>query len=189
MKQYCVDLNFDVPAFIDTSFIDTTPKDAYQHRVSLFQYINPRFLLLLHELGITVYHVPEVFYRKANSSGMIHADNLNDTMSKDPTDFVRINFSFFGKDSVMNWYRINDDEEATISISSTGAPSYKYTSEQVTHIHSQSVSFPSIVQVGIPHNVTASSEDRICYSLMPLKNNIRLSMDEAIEIFKPYIKV
>jgi len=189
MKQYCVDLAFDIQPFIDISFINTIPKDAYQYKASLFQHINPKFLLLLHKLELTVYNIPEVFYCRANHSGMIHADNLNDTISKDPTDFVRINFSFYGKDSVMNWYSVNADTESSISISTTGAPSYKYNPDQVTHIHSQSVSFPSIVQVGIPHNVTTGNEDRICFSLMPLKNNMRLSMNEAIEIFKPYIKV
>jgi hypothetical protein len=189
MKNYCVDLKFDIPPFIDTSFIETIPKDEYQYKASLFQHINPRFLLLLHNIGLTVYHIPEVFYCRANSSGWIHSDMLNDTVSKDSKDFTRINFSFLGKNSIMNWYSVNNDEESSIAVTSIGAPSHTYKSEQVTHIHSQSVSFPSIVQVGIPHNVTTSNEDRICYSIMPLKNNIRLSMDEAIEVFKPYIKV
>jgi hypothetical protein len=66
-----------------------------------------------------------------------------------------------------------------------------YNKDEVTLVHRQSVKFPSIVQVGIPHNIFNPDEDRFCVSIMLRKktDNNNLTMSNAVNLFSNYITV
>ena len=63
-----------------------------------------------------------------------------------------------------------------------------YNSNEVDLIHSQSVGYPSLVQSGIPHNVTNFKGIRNCISIMLYtKSGNFLTMSQATHLFSKYI--
>jgi diaminopimelate epimerase len=89
----------------------------------------------------------------------------------------------------MCWYEIIDKTDKSINITSTKTSSIQYTSNEVKEIERTKVYNPTIVQVGIPHNIIDVTEDRLCISLVPIHKftSKRVTMTESIEIFKDYL--
>jgi hypothetical protein len=92
----------------------------------------------------------------------------------------------------MHWYSLKPE----IHISKQNAtqadtPYTLYQPEEVYHVHSQSVKWPSIVQTGVPHNITNhTKEPRWCISCdISLKSTptAGLTWAQALEVFDPWI--
>ena len=82
----------------------------------------------------------------------------------------------------MHWYKLKVELVTDVKINSIGKPYYVYTRNQVKREHSQVVGKPSLVQVGVPHNISTGEEDRLCISLVIFKDDARLSMQQAMEL-------
>ena len=129
----------------------------------------------------------EVFYTFPNGKLSIHVDDT------EPGDFTKINWIFGGKDSQMIWYNtIAQSKEITISPNYRNTPSIQYKPDEVVHVYSNHLQGPNIVQVGCPHSIMNSDEERFCVSVV-FKNKKttnfqkRPTIQESIEIFKDYI--
>jgi hypothetical protein len=100
-----------------------------------------------------------------------------------------------GSDHMMNWFQIKNpitQKLVDTKISdNTNIPSrnyISYTHDEVELVHSHSVGYPSIIQAGIPHNVTNLSGIRRCISIALFDRFRRpLTIAQASRVFAQYI--
>lgn len=128
--------------------------------------------------------IAEVFRRPNKEISTIHSDD------KDLGDYSKMNWIFGGTDSLMNWYKIKEDIDLP-KIYKTSIKSYSllYRMDQVHLLYSEAFRGPSIVQVGVPHNIINLKDERFCVSVVFKDKTLgrRPGMAEAKEIFKDYI--
>jgi hypothetical protein len=179
LNPYCTNLNFNnIPLFKEG--VNVSMFKSVQTRGNVDLHLHPDLINFLDSLGIKISFF-ETFGLLANSKEYIHTDSLSG-------DYVKLNYIFGGKNSKMNWYSVKPNLNKTSSITSIGTQYLKYDIEEVELVYSQSVNFPSIVQVGIPHSITNPDTWRICISLIIIdSNHKRISMSVAQKIFKNYI--
>jgi hypothetical protein len=146
--------------------------------------INHELISLLGTLNLTIVWI-SLFYTPPFHFTEIHTD-VDDSAIRG--DYTRLNYVFGGKNSLMNWWKpklgiLNIGKNTEI-----GSPYVGYDISEVDLVDTQQVKFPSIVQVGIPHNIQNLEEPRYCLSLVLRKqNNTRLTIAESLEIFKHYL--
>jgi len=193
MTTYHHSLNFNIDLLKDSINITDLPRilngeKAYHSLVDIKENINPVMLEFLEEIGLFVYYC-EIFYSKPNFFSQIHID-ANATRR----DFAKINWVFGGKDSVMNWYKSKDDIIRAEKSVPNGPNSFSYIMYQpheVDVLHSAPLGIPSVVQVGIPHNIINPTEDRYCIGLALATNTnnkiYRPTMQESLELLSKYL--
>jgi len=190
---YCIDLHFDYDPIINKEkFLVPPTNKVYMSMLNLFEVVSAKFLIEIGKTGITFSNNAELFYTQKNQNGILHRDiSLTgpDGVIKED-DYVKINFMFGGDSSLMNWYTPNENSVAIKSNShNTGSPAERFIRSEVTHVHSATINYPSLVQVGIPHDITNNTiEDRYVICLVPICNNKRMTMELALEKLKPFIK-
>jgi hypothetical protein len=205
MNLYSTTLKFDLPLFktnlTPVEFLKNHPlwedsikknPNSMSHikldwQTNLSDQLNQFFLD--HDLEI---RLCEVLYKPPNAFSKIHIDG-NDPSKNDLT---KINWVIGGEDSKMVWYDIKDSYYAkplsdSLVKTSTSYAAYAivYIPEDVNEVYSENIRGPSLVQVGIPHNVITNSQARWCMSIIfrDLKLGRRPTMMEAREIFKQYL--
>ncbi len=144
--------------------------------------INKEFKEVLSSLNLTINHI-ESFYKPATAGfSMVHIDLLGGDISK-------INWIFGGKDSSMNWFESLPGKAVVQSTNSIGAKYLVANKEDIVLIDSCKLKSPSLVQVGILHNVTNLVEDRFCVSVCFVDNitNKRVTFETAATRLAPYI--
>lgn len=179
MNPYCTNLNFNIPVFRDSVDLEkfTSCYQMQGHRSDL----NPTLLKFLLTKNIKVFFF-ETFFLLPDNREVIHIDHLSG-------DYVKLNYVYYGNNSKMNWYKPKDEIKKSISTTPIGTKFISYNKNEVDLLHSQSVGFPGLVQVGIPHSITNPEDKRLCISLV--LHNLkckRLTMNESLEIFKEYIE-
>jgi hypothetical protein len=201
MNTYTIPLNFDLPLFktnlSPVDFFKSHP--VWQNDVKMNFRITTRFTLnakidLTKEINeFFLDHGQEIiwseiFYKSSNMESKIH----NDTKSLG--DYSKIIWVFNGEDSKMNWYNIKDFHDANIKDNqvvhtSMGSKVIEYEPEEVDLVYSENVRGPSIIQVGIPHNIKTGNQDRWAFgiSFVDYKLDRRPTFLEAKEIFKQYL--
>lgn len=100
-------------------------------------------------------------------------------------DFIRLNYVYCDGKSSMNWYRLKKgvrvDIEDIKKPTSIGTYFCRYHPDQVEKVATDELVFPSLVQVGCPHDVINQDKPRLCIALC--LNNItdgsRLTMEQA----------
>ena len=94
-----------------------------------------------------------------------------------------------GKKSLMCWYSSKEGVTNHINYTAIETKSINFTPNEVTLLHRQNVASPSIVQVGIPHNIINAAEERWCLSLVPIDitTNKRITFERTLEIFKDLV--
>ena len=178
MNKYCNHLNLDFPLFKENVDVNQF-KQVYHTRGDVAIHLHPALLDFLNSINLQVTHL-EMFYSKPEFKQKIHIDNTGN-------ECVKINYVFGGANSIMNWYTIKDNIVPTIKETRIGTKYISCAEDEVNLVHQSVVKFPSLIQVGVPHNIINSSEDRLCVSLMLSRNKIHITMNEALTIFKPYI--
>jgi len=196
--NYCVDLNLDLSLFNTT----LSPINFLKLRPDWANNIKTNSILAKHtklDLSTEItqevkdffdqhnfyIEVVEVFYLFPNDSMSIHSDRAI------PGDYAKVNWIYGGKDSVMKWYKILAASTAPTYTTPINSPSLQYKPYEVELVHTQPVGHPSLVQVGCPHNVVNGPEERFCVSIVFKHNSTRerVTMYEALEVFKEYIKL
>jgi hypothetical protein len=180
MTNNCVDLNLKIdPISLEMRNI---LKNGYQTEIALNR-LNPILIKVLEKHNVHISYA-ESFYSEPNFVQTIHTDNLGG-------DYVKLNYIYGGKGSVMKWYKVNAD---SISVGEKFSPGMTSTSyipwlpHQVECVQTATVSFPSIVQTGCPHNIVNSTEPRLCITLLLYDPIIgRLSMADACERLAKFI--
>ncbi len=196
MNKYCLDLKFDVPPLkpgTDLSYYMTSPHSNINE-----SHLNTEFLdffqSIKEDCAIGSF---EVFYMTPNSTSGIHVDQLNLTEVV-LGDFTKINWVYNGKESTMNWYKPKDIESVRnkkikvgVIKTSNNKPNFylPFDYDEVDLAHAQQVNFPSLVQVGVPHNIHTSNEHRVCVSLSfgSFKEYRRYTWDESVSVLQKFI--
>jgi hypothetical protein len=186
MNNYCVDLNLPIPLSESISdvvgFLKQYNKGHFQISKEL---VSNELKLLFAKCNLGI-RLVEVFYRIPNAIGNIHSDL--DIVG----DYSKLNWIYGGEGSSMKWYKINKTYTRNTTTHTTAINSYAlyYKDTEVDLVHSQSVGNPSLVQVGIPHNVINGPAERFCVSIVfeNLVTKRRPTFREGLELFKNYIK-
>ena len=178
MNPYCTNLNFNIPVLRDSVDLEKFTV-SYQLR-GQHSDLNPTLLKFLIAKRVKVFFF-ETFFMLPSNAEDIHIDQLSG-------DYVKLNYVYYGHNSKMNWYKPKAEIKKSASITSIGTQFVSYDKTEVDLLHSQIVGFPGLVQVGVPHSITNFEDKRLCISIV-LHNmqNKRLSMNEALVIFKDYI--
>ena len=199
MTDYCINLNLDIEPIDGVETLQNCINDSteYVHYHSTLV-LNSKYIVFLLKLGLVIDHI-EIFHSTPNMFTPIHSDIGQVPFT--PGDIVKLNYVYGGKDSVMNWWEPiagathtlsptrNNDENSPGSIPAGPiiGESHGYKVKDLNWLHSSSIGHPSIVQVGIPHNVQNREEERYCLSVVLLKDGKRLTMSDAKAIFAQYI--
>ena len=178
----CLNINLDIKPLREELDINSYGTTEYT-RVKLND-INHELISFLSTLNLTISWAV-VFYTAPFGFTGIHVDIDNNNKSN---DYVKLNYIFGGRNSVMCWWKQKDNVSSTLLRTVAGSGYMPFEIHQVDLIDEQQVKFPSIVQVGIPHNIKNFEEPRYCLSLVLKKRyRTRLTMAESIELFKQYL--
>lgn len=120
----------------------------------------------------------EIFFTPPMAHTTIHADGHE--------DIIKLNWIIGGAGSIMQWWKPRN--ENPIVYTEHNSPTIRYKISEVSLLHTAVIAQPSMVQVGIPHNILNSAEHRWCISLIPVRksNKTRLTWAEGLEIFGRY---
>ena len=169
---YCKSVSIPYDPIVDTKIVTNIQR---QHVKFNTTQLNPEFIEYLKSLNIYVSFV-EVFYTKPNTTTDIHID-------ASPGDITKINYIYGGTDSQMIWYVPNDETCGETKVTCVNSNYVAFTKDEVTQVYADTLTKPSIVQVGAPHNIINRNEARHCLSMVITENYKRITMDRAIEIF------
>lgn len=180
MNQYCNRLTININPLI-TSF-DLYSIKEYHSQIDMSN-VNLEFIDLLDSIGLKITFVP-IFYTKPYQLTPIHSDGLHQD-----SGFVKLNFVYNEEDSIMVWYKPKILKTLSMLTVATKKPFIQYSIKEVDEIHRQSLHGCSLVQVNEPHNVLVFSKPRYSLSLTPMRkeDSSRLSMNEALTIFKDFV--
>ena len=176
MNKYCVSLNFNIPALRENIIL--SPHSDHIKKLNL-KLINPKLTSIFDKLNVSVGSLQHLSY-PPYFTGIIHIDN-------EGGDYIKLNWIYQGSSSIVNWYEPIDTIIKPANVISREYQFIKYDNSEVKLLHSQQINMPSIIQVGIPHNIINYSEPRECLSMVLCLNGKRITMSESIELFKNYI--
>jgi len=181
MVNNCVNLNFNIhPIPVDDHVI---LRQSYQHPID-FRRLNPLLISILKSVNLCISY-SESFRSKPHYDQLIHTDDVGG-------DYVKLNWAYGGANSTMSWYKINPEtpQPDIRGTKELGTPYLLWDNDQVELIETATVGFPSIVQVGCPHNVTNYEEERLCISLLirDITTRKRSTMEQACERLSSYIQ-
>ena len=155
MSTHCVPLNLTInPVTVDHS----TLKKQYQTSIPL-KLLNSDIITIFQKYSIKINYA-ESFYSPPNYTQPIHTDVAGG-------DYVKLNFVYDGFGSNMHWYKVKEGM-TTNNINVTpdsGTPYIPWDPSTVELVESNPLAYPSLVQVGCPHNVTTKDKHRLCISL------------------------
>lgn len=186
MNIYCRDLSIPLMHPLkDPSILNQTGSEPEIWFASIDD-VNSEFANWLDSQGLVMTYPPLLFYTPAGGQCGIHIDGFG------VTDRACMNFIVQGIGSIMHWYNL----KPTVEISQQDAtqadtPYTLYQPNQVEHVHSQVVKWPSIVQTGVPHNITNhTTEPRWCISCdvsFKTSPEAGLTWIQAMETFKQWM--
>ena len=131
--------------------------------------------------------VGELFYTAPQNSIRWHVD----VSDQSPVfDYVKFNFIWCEHDKhYMEWGdTCVPGYTPTVGYTTVGSPRMIYDSKEIVKTESVIIDKPILVNVGVPHRaVNCGVTGRWCLSLIPKKDNKRISFEEALEIFSEYV--
>jgi hypothetical protein len=182
MNQICYNLNLPIPLFKEG--INPFSFSKERHTIlDIDKVLNLDIIEWFSNFSLKIISV-EVFYSPPSFISGIHADC-------NAGDINKINWVFGGENCKMNWYSIkhvNASQTSALTSVETDYIPYRYS--DVDLLHSEVLKSPSLVHVGMPHNVSNSMHDRWCVSIVyaDVLTNKRPTMEESVNLFKSYIK-
>jgi hypothetical protein len=188
MNEYCFDLNLDIPPLRQELSLDDLPKERWN--LISANAINPDLLSFLKTKGIDISVVSSFYDGGSNFEQDIHIDFP--TMC-DMTKLIWV----WGDYHIMNWYMPVDQNDSNFIIDNNstnptnGIRNYSvYNRQSLNVVHTSKIGFPSLIQVGIPHQGRnfAGVRRSLTIILHDTTGNV-IPMQTAKSIFEPYIKV
>jgi hypothetical protein len=183
MNNYYADLNLNVPLFQPGIVVDNLSKKSISKLTPFEDYISNELIDLFSLVNVYIRSV-ELFYLNPNQTGGIHID-------AEGGDFVKINYVFGGEGSIMNWYTVKPEQIPRFGVTPSNTFYWNWRPEQVDLIHSHVVKFPTLVQVGKPHQVNSADECRLCVSIIIADKSTGkfIKFEDAYNIFKPFMNL
>ncbi|CAB4241599.1 hypothetical protein UFOVP71_137 [uncultured Caudovirales phage] len=183
MNNYYADLNLNVPLFKAHVVVDNLPKESLSKLTPFEEYISDELIELFSTLNVYIRSV-EIFYCNPHHVGGIHVD-------ADGGDFVKINYVFGGEGSLMNWYAVKPNQTPKFGTTPVRTFYWNWKPEQVDLVHSHTVKFPTLVQVGKPHQVNTTDEARLCVSIIVANKATGkfIRFEDAYNTFKPFMNL
>lgn len=181
MAQYAHDLNLLTPLF--KAEIDPFLFPKVRHTRLGLEVLSNDIIQLFDRLNLKI-NLVEVFYSRPFLTSGIHIDSSGGDINK-------INWVFGGAECEMNWYSVNQHSAAKeIKNTMIGTDYLQFATNEVTLEASKVLHSPSLVHVGIPHNVQNKSQDRWCVSVVYKTKDTdrRPTMAQSLEIFKEFVK-
>ena len=132
----------------------------------------------------------ELFHLKSNPANEGEYNKL--PIHLDDEDFdnhVKINFVYCNTPSKMNWFVCKDPSKLKCLKTPTGTDYILAEEEDCELLYSAQVGQPSLVNVGMLHNISAVDSERYCFSFPLIKDNKPLCWNQAEEIFKDYVSL
>ena len=149
--------------------------------------VSDEFRSWLDSLGLVITYPPLIFYTPKGKQCGIHIDGHSPD-----ADRAVMNWCVQGAGSMMHWYKLKEGEQPfETTDTQAGTPYIQYHPNQVNHLYSHVVKWPTIVQTGIPHNIHNNVwEPRWLISCDISRKETPeagLTMAEASEVFKKWI--
>jgi hypothetical protein len=181
MNNYCTYLNLPFPLFKEGIESSQFPKTNHI-KLNKDEVLNNDLQNWFTSLKLEI-HIVEVFYTQPNTTSTIHIDSIGG-------DYTKLNWQFGGKNSVMNWYSINEQITPEYKITPVGSTYTRFEQHEVTKVNTQRIQNPSLIQVGAPHNIENFSEERWVVSVVykyPSAIYRRPTWTESLSIFNEYL--
>ena len=179
MSQYCKPLNLNLQVVANQSILEDFKKQ-YMSFIDANNVLHPDFKEFLKSKNVYAHHV-EAFYSPPNFEQPIHIDDQGG-------DYTKINFVWGGTDSIMHWYTPKEGLTIEPKVTPIDTKYFGFEKDEVNLLESAVVHSPSLIQVGIPHNITNPNEHRLCVSVVICHNDeSRITMQEASSIFSEYL--
>lgn len=186
MNKYCNHINFKMFPLKHFDF-DWNPRSNPTVSDIPVDQVNPELNKIINDLGVYVSWI-QIFYRPKNDFCSHHMDNRGG-------DYIKINWAFRGVGSRMTWYSVNPaaniDYANAIHTTEANSEYIVYKTGDLILEHTAEIveGIPAIVQVGIPHHIDNQIDQRYCiaFSINDIKTHRRLTMQQAIDIFKDYL--
>ena len=180
MNNYCIDLNLNIPFFNDEKYVYQLKIDNKRHQRIDHANINPEIFEFFKSKNLKI-GLAESFFRRPGDpfNPEIHKDAINFT------DASKINWVYDSGDSVMEWYKpINNNIKTNKT--AIGVSYEYYDIADLELVHTQHVGFPSLVQVGLPHNIANITSDRLCISVLfiDIETSSYIPFEKAKMIFQ-----
>jgi hypothetical protein len=175
--KYFNQINIPVNPLIDT--YDLSSQVTMHERIDIAN-VNPDLISLFRTKNIEIKMV-ECFYRKPMQCSSIHIDRYGG-------DYIKFNWVYGGKNSIMRWFEVNEGiSNNSILTTTINTPYISYKVNEVTQkCVTKTDPGTYIVQVGVPHQVVNFNEPRHCLSMVPYINDQRITMDQAVILFKEF---
>jgi hypothetical protein len=149
-------LNLNIPLFNEGVSINSFPKCNIAI-IDKEKLIHPEIFKFFDSLGLQIFFVESFF--KYPGNGIIHTDAASG-------DYTKLNWVFGNGDAKMIWYKTKENIVKT-SLKNIAEKTYlKYFQHEVDEIERAVIKNPTLVQVGIPHNIIDITEDRLCISII-----------------------
>ena len=181
MNNYCTYLDIPFPLFNNN--IDPFQFPKIRHvKLDKLEILSTEIQEWFTSLNLDIMLI-EVFYTPPNEITVIHFDSVGG-------NYTKLNWQFGGAGSIMHWYSANAPQAHTKTTTPIGSNSAIFKSTDVTKIHSQTIQNPSLVQVGIPHNIENFDEDRWVVSVVfryPNTKFLRPTWSASLKIFNEYL--
>lgn len=173
-------LNIPTPLFAEGITLNDIPKTNIS-KISKEKFINKEIFDLLDQLDLKILFV-ETFCKKPGGQEAIHIDGSGG-------DYTKLNWVFGGGDSEMVWYKPIDLTPKKPALTDTNTLYYSYDRSEVEEIERTVIKNPTLVQVGVPHDIVNVTKGRLCVSVViHHKTKLRRpTMQESIELLKKYI--
>jgi hypothetical protein len=159
MSAFCISLD-PQPPLLNHDYVHPHYTERVHINLDIKKDINPHWEKLLNGNGLILTRV-ELFYGPPDLeyTMIIHVDS-------GPGDRGKVNWVFGGSGSKMHWYRNINSVPKDVLITSVGSKYNQYDPADVELIHTNTIANPSLVQVGVPHNITNPGQERWCYSMV-----------------------
>lgn len=143
--------------------------------------ISPELVAWLDHLSLKIEWV-ELFYTAPGQITKIHTDGLGG-------DYTKLNWQYGGQSSVMRWYRPLRQGHKDPLITPIDSDYLFWSAMEVEPVGDVRVGYPTLVQVGVPHNVVNLLTHRWVLSVIILDKTRgrRLTWAEALDRFNPQL--
>jgi len=161
MSSLCIPLA-DTTPLLNADYVHPHFDERKHINLDLKRDVNPYWGKLMESHNLILNRV-ELFYGPENfpyTMG-IHIDSgLGDK--------GKINWVYGGEGCEMHWYRIVSLKDKPALKTPVGSSYNLYDPDEVQLIHTNTIKNPTLVQVGIPHNIVNPGKERWCYSMVIL---------------------